>query len=643
MRSAYRVLYVLFIVALLALALPVSAWAAEGINTAAQPSAEAEILVALREDSRIPQRIAADVLGVRPVARLAGMQVFLLRVPAHRMAMALSDLQEDPAVVFVEPNGVMEGTWEPNDPYYNDPGKVYAPQQIRANLAWDVVRGSGNVVVAVVDSGVDFNHPDLVGTLWLNPREIAGNGLDDDGNGYVDDVDGWDFVNGDNLPADDLGHGTHVTGILAAATNNGIGIAGIAGGVKVLPVKVLNSNNRGTWADIAQGIVYAADMGVRAINLSLGATTSSLTVQEAVRYAQSKGVLVVAAAGNNGAEQLFYPAAYEGVVAVAGTAYGNTRWSLSNYGSFIDIAAPAGTVYSTYWQASTGSTYQFLSGTSMATPAVVGVAALLWSLNPALTASEVADILMQSAMDLGDPGWDIYYGHGQVDAYAAALQAQSTLPGRETLAGVVWMDLNGDGQRQPGETTGLPGVPVYLSSAQGAPLAQTTTDNSGAYAFTELKAGSYILQVRAPDGYINTTPTTRTVTVGQGQAAQADFGFVAPTALYVQYLDVKPGQGGLEVEWAVSGAVPELGWYVLRSEGDLTEARRISPEPILGVPAGADVVVYRFVDSQALSGHRYWYWVQNVTTGELFGPREGALRAAESGVTTTVFLPFAVS
>jgi len=400
---------------------PSAVWAADS-------TVSSEILVGYRSDGGFERRALALGREIEPVAQISDLQVAVVRAPARSVAATLIALRNDPDVAYVELNGIMEGAWDPNDPDYNDPTRVYAPQQIKANLAWDVGRGNSSVVVAVVDSGADFAHPDLAGSLWVNPDETPGNGIDDDQNGYVDDVNGWDFVNGDNLPADDLGHGTHVTGIVAAATNNGIGVAGIAGGVKVLPVKVLNSGNKGTWSDIALGIIYAADQGVRAINLSLGSTSYSNTVLEAIQYAQNRGVLVIAAAGNNGAEQLFYPAAYDGVLAVAATAPGGTRWQLSNYGSFIDIAGPGVTVYSTYWSAAGGSSYQFLSGTSMATPMVTGVAALLWSINPALSANGVSEFLTGSATDLGDPGLDIYYGHGQVDAQGAAVLAQGTLP-----------------------------------------------------------------------------------------------------------------------------------------------------------------------------------------------------------------------
>ncbi|PKO21351.1 MAG: hypothetical protein CVU38_15120 [Chloroflexi bacterium HGW-Chloroflexi-1] len=641
MKPVRRAVYALIVTILLVAGLPTAAWAVDS-------TVSGEILVGYRSNGKLEQRGYAFAQESELLAQVAGLQVAVLRVPTRNVAATLLALRSDPAVAYAEPNGIMEGTWDPNDPDYNNPDKVYAPQQIKANLAWDLGRGSGDVVVAVVDSGVDFAHPDLAGSLWVNADETPGNGVDDDGNGYVDDVSGWDFVNHDNLPADDLGHGTHVSGIAAATTNNGVGVAGIAGGVKVLPVKVLNSSNQGTWADIAQGIIYAADQGVRAINLSLGSTSYSNTVLKAIQYAQSHGVLVIAAAGNNGAEQLFYPAAYAGVLAIAATSPGGARWSLSNYGSFVDLAAPGVTVYSTCWTATAGSIYQFMSGTSMATPMVTGVAALLWSINPALTATEVSDFLTQSATDLGDPGQDIYYGHGQVDAQAAAVLAQGALRRQDTLPpsgavdGYVWIDQNGDGQRQLNEDNGLADVAVRLYTDGDSQGVAATTDAQGRYDFSALSGGSYTLEVASPPGYIGTTPTRQQVVMGQAQSAKADFGFVAPTVVYVQYLDVTPGQGHIDLTWGVSGAALDQGWHVRRGGSDLATAKRITAQPILGTPDGADVVVYSFEDAAVVPGQTYWYWLEDGVTGDLFGPQQDALPAADGDLARSshVFLPF---
>jgi subtilisin family serine protease len=265
----------------------------------------------------------------------------------------------------------------------------------------------------VVDTGLDLTHPDLVGSLWVNVGEVAGNGLDDDGNGCVDDVHGCDFVDGDGLPADGHGHGTHVAGIVGADTNNGIGVAGMGWGVRVMPVRVLDDAGSGGIWSVSEGIRYAADNGARVINLSLGGYGGAQDLQNAVSYAQGRGALVVAAAGNDNLPMPFYPAVYDGVVGVAATDDADQKAGFSNYGSHVDVAAPGVDIHSTLLQP---AAYGEKSGTSMATPMVSGLAALIWTRYPSVTASQVAAAIQDSAVDLGSAGWDAYFGWGRIHA-----------------------------------------------------------------------------------------------------------------------------------------------------------------------------------------------------------------------------------
>lgn len=260
-------------------------------------------------------------------------------------------------------------------------------------------RGQG-VIVAVVDTGVDISHSDLQANSWTNLGEIAGNGLDDDGNGYIDDVQGWDFVDGDNAPLDTNGHGTHVAGAIAAA-NNGVGSTGIAPGARILPVRVLGPGG-GTASQVAAGIRYAVDNGARIINLSLGGGYSS-TIETAIAYANERGAIVVMAAGNESASRPGYPA--QGATQwglVVGAVDRNTRFaSFSNRAGknsqMAYVVAPGVNVYSTL----PGDRYGYLSGTSMATPQVSGLIALMLSANPALTPTQVRQILTTTATALG--------------------------------------------------------------------------------------------------------------------------------------------------------------------------------------------------------------------------------------------------
>jgi subtilisin family serine protease len=238
--------------------------------------------------------------------------------------------------------------------------------------------------------------------------------VDDDGNGYVDDWRGWNFVSSTNSPQDDHGHGTHVAGIAAAVGNNGLGIAGIAWGARLMALKILSSTGYGTESNVARAMVYAADHGARVINLSLGGSIPMTMMEDAVNYACAHGVTVVAATGNTSGPVL-YPAAYPNAIAVASVDASNVRSYFSNYGPEVDLAAPGSSIYSTRL----GGSYTYLSGTSMSTPHVSGVVALLASLPQFDTTDKIRAALQNTALDLGTAGWDQYYGYGLVQAYSA--------------------------------------------------------------------------------------------------------------------------------------------------------------------------------------------------------------------------------
>ena len=386
-----------------------------------------------------------------------------------------------PLVEYAEPNYVRYALWYPNDPYYvyqwhfdddhtnNLGGASSNPYGgvngggIRMEEAWSITSGSSNIVVAVIDTGVAYENyviptyekgtvkpgvknyekaPDLAGTsFWQNEDEIAGNSIDDDGNGFVDDVNGWDFVNNDAHPNDNNAHGTHVTGTIAQTTDNGLGGAGIAFNTTIMSIKVLDYDGSGYDVDVADGIYYAVDNGAKVINLSLGGDDPSTTLENAVDYAYDNGVVVVAASGNDGTESVDYPAAYDDyVIAVGATRYDETRASYSDYGSSLDLVAPGGDVdvdqnedgyadgvlqqtfkpYVFPLKADpTDWAYWFFDGTSMAAPHVSGVAALLLAQDPTFTPDRIRDALESTAEDLGDSGRDDTYGWGLIDAQEA--------------------------------------------------------------------------------------------------------------------------------------------------------------------------------------------------------------------------------
>ncbi|MBX3014754.1 MAG: peptidase S8 [Caldilineaceae bacterium] len=301
-------------------------------------------------------------------------------------------------ITTIENNTVVTGTYLPNDPDVINQSRTYALQTTHTSAAWDYTRGDPSVIIAVLDSGINPQHPEFQDRL----------------------LPGYDVINQDNEPTDDHGHGTHTAGIIAAGIDNGIGMAGVCPGCSLLPVKVLNQNNAGTWAGVAEGILYATDNGARVINLSLGAAVSSITVESAIAYAAEHDVFIVAAAGNMGTERAFYPAALEHVVAVSATDAKDQRWVLSNYGAYIDVAAPGYAVYSTYYDLGNYyGGYTYMSGTSMAAPHVAGLAGLLLSQNADRSADELYQIITSTADKVSSLNFDPSFGYGRINAARA--------------------------------------------------------------------------------------------------------------------------------------------------------------------------------------------------------------------------------
>ncbi len=344
-----------------------------------------------------------------------GLGVHRIKVRGNMsLEQAAARLAHMPGVRFVEPNYILTICATPNDPYFA--GSQYGPKKIQADLAWGIWTPVAPVVVAIVDTGIDNTHPDLTNKILRNGSTIVGF------NALLD------------APADaldDHGHGTHCAGIAAAQINNGVGIAGIAGWdgsagsdtsfVKLMPVKVLSQWGSGNTTDVAQGITWAADNGADVISLSLGGGGST-TLASAVSYAWSKGCIVVVAAGNSGSSTPSYPAAYPESLAVAATDSTDTLCSFSNYGSWVQVAAPGGAIFSTTptYSATAGYSlnYATLSGTSMACPHVAGEAALIWSKSPFLTNADVKALIIDNT----DP-YTPYSGRtiagGRVNVYKA--------------------------------------------------------------------------------------------------------------------------------------------------------------------------------------------------------------------------------
>ena len=316
-----------------------------------------------------------------------------------------------PDVEFAEPNFIRHASVIPDDTRYAT--QQWGVQRVDCPAAWDVIKASWSVIVAVIDTGVDYNHPDLIGS--------------------VDRINGYNFVAGNTNTMDDNGHGTHVSGIISAMTNNAAGVAGVSWGARILPIKVLDATGSGSTVFISSGIPYAVSKGAKIINMSLGGEDLSLAERFAVDDAYSKGVIIVAASGNGGSDGIgdplvAFPAALDDVIAVGASGKDNKIAEFSNYGSEIDVVAPGIDIWSTVTMTNLGSPIDFLwdssgyassDGTSMATPFVSGVVALILAKDSTLTFSDVYEKITGSATDIPPADRDDFTGYGLINASGA--------------------------------------------------------------------------------------------------------------------------------------------------------------------------------------------------------------------------------
>ncbi len=387
--------------ALVAVVASVLAWTVVLVSTvqgASGPGSREYVLVTLRP--------GASDGALRALVQQAGCEdLEVLRpLPVHRLALlpnqdleeALKTLRGSPLVQTAEVDGEQRNQTVPNDSLYSD--FQWNLRNIHAERAWDLRPSAPEMIVAVLDSGVDIDHPDLRPNLLLDGA--------------------YDFINNSPIPRDDESHGTAVAGIVGAVGNNGQGVTGVDWRVKILPLKTLDRQGRGFDSVLAKAVIHAADVGARVINISSTAPQYSAALSQAIQYAQGQGALIVAAAGNtgDGDNQTMYPAAFDGVVAVGAVDQENVAAPFSQRGSFVSLVAPGVDVPSTALPSVSADRYASYSGTSIAAPHVSGVAALMWSLRPDLAAGDISAALQASTDDLGPPGRDDRYGAGLVDA-----------------------------------------------------------------------------------------------------------------------------------------------------------------------------------------------------------------------------------
>lgn len=433
---------------------------------------------------------------------------------------ALDELDEAEDIAYVEPNYIYKAVGTvPNDPQYEGSWGVGA---IKAHHVWPATRGTG-VKVAVIDTGVYADHPDLEGRV----------------------LQGADIVNGDSDATDDHGHGTHVAGTIAAVADNGIGVAGVAPEALIIPIKVLGKDGTGTNEGIANGILKAAELGARVINMSLGGPDNSRTLADAIASVQAKGVIVIAAAGNDNVSTPFYPAANEGVIGVAAVDRTDTKASFSNFGAVVDIAAPGTSILST----SFNGTYISLHGTSMASPHVAGTAALLVAKYPSLKSGQLARLLQKSGRSAS--GFQMETQPRVVDAAAALDEAPN-------------MDLV-----PPSKVTGLAAKPAAPGEVDLA--WESAVDNTGVAGYKVFRNGAFVKDVKATTytdvGLSDGEKASYTVVAydADGNESAASAAVVGqggtPSVLYTEIKVTKKTTSSLTITWKTETAVKsQLQW-----------------------------------------------------------------------------------
>ncbi|MBQ7525260.1 MAG: S8 family serine peptidase [Abditibacteriota bacterium] len=407
-----------------------------------------EIIVVYKSADSVPTSVKSlKTASIKSVGRFEQSKTRLIKLASGvSEEEALAKVKADPNVEDAFYNNIAHAAGYPNDPIYEGyryffSGNWYvefnqwALTKIKVNRAWWVTGGSADVPVAVVDSGVNMSHEDLKNKIWTNPGEIPGNNKDDDKNGYVDDVHGWNFVSSNNNPNDNdqNSHGTMVASVIGAQTNNGLGMAGVTWYSPIVPVKIFGASGNASDANIAAGIRYAADNGVRVINLSLAGTSTLSATKTAIDHAWTKGCICICASGNNNISAATYPGSYTNTVAVGAVNKNDQRatisngWQVnqgSNYGSYLKVCAP-GTAISTAGTLNiNGTIYPFpytngAEGTSIAAAFVSGVAALVLSVHPEFSAKALYKTLIASVDDVDAAGFDNYTGYGRINAEKA--------------------------------------------------------------------------------------------------------------------------------------------------------------------------------------------------------------------------------
>jgi len=537
------------------------------------PFVPGELVVGLEEGNLALPLLAMEMVGTI-TAQNPPINSFVIKLaPNLTMHDAGEFLRSLPGVRYVEPNYLAFAFATPNDPSFS---QQYGLQRIQANLAWDIWQPQRTVYIAIIDTGIDSNHPDLTHKMRRHS-----NGA----------VYGWNTLNNTTNALDDNGHGTHCAGIAAAEINNGVGIAGVAAWnpgvanansyVQLMPVKVLSSSGSGSLDAVARGITWAADNGAHILSLSLGAGSGAQQLQDAVNYAWNRGCLVVVAAGNGGSSSPQYPAYYTNSIAVAATDANDQLASFSQFGSWVDIAAPGVNILATY----PNNQYRSLSGTSMACPHVAGAAAVLWSHNPSLTNAELR-LALETHVDPYQPlsGRTIAPNAGRLNVYRA-LQAVSN-PTQPSLSSLTLNPTSVvGGSRVVGTVTLTAPAPEdgYLVQLGSNATARLTLMPSHVIVPAGQRTASFEIITRR----VNQSTTLTVRASAEGVSRQATLTILPEQAVELQSLTISPTSvlGGSSATGTITLSAPApAGGIVVQLRSNSNRAQVPST---VTIPAGA--------------------------------------------------------
>lgn len=475
---------------------------------------------------------------------------------SQKIEALIKELEALPFVEYAEAVPIMRPTLTPNDiGPASGSGDQWFLYNIQAENAWNLSVGSSNIIVAIVDDAVKVDHPDLAPALWTNPGEIPNNNIDDDNNGYVDDVSGFDVADNDNNPmphVSNQSHGTHVAGCAGAATDNNIGVASIGWGISLLPVR--SSNQVQTITDGYSGVIYAADAGAHVINMSWGGTGGGQTGQNIIDYARNAGSIPVAAAGNNNSTSVFYPAGYNGVITVAATSTSDQKASFSNYGSWIDISSPGTGIRATYIGSNMSNTYADLQGTSMASPIVAGLCGLMLSLNPNMTQQEVENCLYSTA----DPvtSNQNQMGAGRINAFAA-MQCVAASINTPPVS-----DIGSDAsQACPGGS-----IQFFGSSTAGIANSYSWTFQGGTPATST--AQNPVVSYPAAGNYDVSLITTNSF--GADTLVLNGYASIGSNATEVIFIETFESSSPTQQSWSVSNPDNDVTWSLFQTSGNIS-------------------------------------------------------------------------